>query len=222
VSDTTTVSSAAPAIETSEGCLNTIITRAQLTELATTVRNFTQLLSLGTGVSSSQTGQRMGVGQEGNPRTSINGGRINSNAFTYDGILAMDTGGNRGLNLFPPMEAIQEIQVHKSNYTADIGSFGYSQVNIVKRSGGEKYHDDVYEVCANDALNAKNYFNTSKPPLHDFGYDFGGRLIPGATGGFTKRLYFFLIALWTGAYRLHLRAAEYIYRNHTYGGSTHR
>ena len=192
-SDAATVTSAAPAIETSEGSLNTIITGTQLSELATNGRNFTQLLSLGTGVSSLQTGQRMGVGQEGNPLTSVNGGRINSNAFTYDGILAMDTGGNRGLNLFPPMEAIQEIQVHKSNYTADIGSFGYSQVNVVTRSGGEKYHGDLYEVFSNDALNARNYFNTSKPPLHDnnFGYDFGSRLLPGAKGKFTQNIFFF-------------------------------
>ena len=81
-SDTTTVTTAAPAIEASEGSLNTIITGAQLSELATNGRNFTQFLSLGTGVSSSQTGQRMDVGQEGNPLTSVNGGRINSNAFT--------------------------------------------------------------------------------------------------------------------------------------------
>jgi len=191
--ETTTVTDAAPAIETSEGSLNTIITGTQLSELATNGRNFTQFLSLGTGVSSSQTGQRMGVGQEGNPLTSVNGGRINSNAFTYDGILAMDTGGNRGLNLFPPMEAIQEVQVHKSNYTADIGSFGYSQVNVVTRSGGEKYHGDLYEVFSNDALNARNYFNTSKPPLHDnnFGYDFGGHLLPGAKGRFARNLFFF-------------------------------
>ena len=192
-SDVATVTTAAPAIETSEGSLNAIITGTQLSELATNGRNFTQFLSLGTGVSSAQTGQRMGVGQEGNPLTSVNGGRINSNAFTYDGILAMDTGGNRGLNLFPPMEAIQEIQVHKSNYTADIGSFGYSQVNVVTRSGGEKYHGDLYEVFSNDALNARNYFNTSKAPLHDnnFGYDFGGRLLPGAKNKFTQNIFFF-------------------------------
>lgn len=192
-SDSATVTAAPPAIETSEGSLNTLITGTQLSEIATNGRNFTQFLSLGTGVSSSQTGQRMGVGQEGNPLTSVNGGRINSNAFTYDGILAMDTGGNRGLNLFPPMEAIQEIQVHKSNYTADIGSFGYSQVNVVTRSGGEKYHGDLYEVFSNDALNARNYFNTSKPPLRDnnFGYDFGGRLLPSANNRFTRNLFFF-------------------------------
>jgi hypothetical protein len=193
VTDSTTISAAPPAIETSEGSLGTIVTGTQLNELALNGRNFTQFLSLGTGVSSQQVGQRMGVGQEGNPLTSINGGRVNSNAFTYDGILAMDTGGNRGLNLFPPMEAIQEIQVHKSNYTADIGSFGYGQVNVVTRSGGDQYHGDLYEIFANDAFNARNYFNTSKPPLHDnnFGYDFGGRILPTEKSAFGKGLFFF-------------------------------
>jgi hypothetical protein len=59
------------------------------------------------------------------------------------------------------MEAIQEIQIHKSNYTTDIGSYGYSQVNVISRSSGEQYQGDVYEVFANDALNARNYFSST-------------------------------------------------------------
>jgi hypothetical protein len=108
-------------------------------------------------------------------------------------VLAMDTGGNRGVNLFPPPEAIGEIQVHTSNYTADIGSYGYGQVNIVSRAGGSVYHGDAYDVFANDALNARNYFNPQKPPLHDnnFGYDVGGPVFPRASGGFRKNLFFF-------------------------------
>jgi len=93
VSDAATVTTAPSAIETSEGSLNTLVSGTQLSEIALYGRNFTQFFSLGTGVSSSQIGLWMGVGQEGNPLTSINGGRINSNAFTYYGILAMDTGG---------------------------------------------------------------------------------------------------------------------------------
>ncbi len=41
------------------------------------------------------------------------------NKFTFDGTLATDTGGNRGVDVFPPMEAIGEISVQKSNYSAD-------------------------------------------------------------------------------------------------------
>lgn len=191
--ETITVDTAPPAIESSSGALGSLISGTQVTELPLNGRNFTQLLTLGTGVSSSQTGLRMGVGQEGNPLLSINGGRQNANAFTFDGVLAMDTGGNRGVNLFPPPEAISEIQVHTSNYTADIGSYGYGQVNVVSRAGAATFHGDAYDVFANDALNARNYFNTQKPPLHDnnFGYDVGGPIFPHAPGNFRKGLFFF-------------------------------
>ena len=192
-SETVTVNTAPPAVEGSSGALGGLISGTQVTELPLNGRNFTQLLTLGTGVSSSQTGLRMGVGQEGNPLLSINGGRQNANAFTFDGVLAMDTGGNRGVNLFPPPEAISEIQVHTSNYTADIGSYGYGQVNVVSRSGGATFHGDAYDVFANDALNARNYFNTRRSPLHDnnFGYDIGGPVFPHSSGGIRKGLFFF-------------------------------
>ncbi|SEB51365.1 TonB-dependent receptor [Terriglobus roseus] len=197
-SDAVTVTAAPPSIENASGALGGLISGIQITELPLNGRNFSQLLTLGTGVSSSQTGLRMGSGQEGNPLLSINGGRQNANAFTFDGVLAMDTGGNRGINLFPPPEAIGEIQVHTSNYTADIGSYGYGQVNVVTRTGGASYHGDVYDVFANDALNAKNFFNTQKPPLKDnnFGYDIGGPIVPGAKSGFGRGLFFFFSQAW--------------------------
>src|SRR2546427_416672 len=102
--------------------MGTVATGAQVSELSFNGRNFSQILTLGTGIASQNTGRRMGVGQEGNPLMSVNGGRINATKFTYDGILAMDTGGNRGLNLFPPMDALAEVQIKTSNYTADSGS----------------------------------------------------------------------------------------------------
>lgn len=48
------------------------------------------------------------------------------------------------------------------------------------------------EIFPNDALNARNYFNTSKPPLHDnnFGYDFGGRLLPGVKESLVRNIFF--------------------------------
>jgi hypothetical protein len=144
--------------------VGTLVSGVQVQELALNGRNFTQLLTLGPGVTSEQTGLRMGVGQEGNPLMSVNGGRINDTQFTYDGILAMDTGGNRGLDLFPPMEAIQEVQVHKSNYTADAGSYGYGQVNVVTRPGGRDFHGAVYEINGNSAFDARNLFTSSGCP----------------------------------------------------------
>ena len=90
---TVTVSSAPPMIQTENGEISTTVTGAQVSELSLNGRNFTQYLSFSPGVASAQTGRRMGVGQEGNPLLSINGGRVNDTKFTFDGILAMDTEG---------------------------------------------------------------------------------------------------------------------------------
>ena len=197
-SETIEITTAPPNIETSSGAIGDLISGNQISDLPLNGRNFTQLLTVGTGVSSPQTGTRMGTGQEGNPLLSMNGGRINDNAFTFDGILAMDTGGNRGVNVFPPMEAIQEMQVHTSNYTAEIGSYGYGSVNIITRSGGSSYHGDSYEVLANNVLDARNYFSTTVAPLIDnnFGYDLGGRVLPRAQGSVARKTFFFWSEGW--------------------------
>jgi Carboxypeptidase regulatory-like domain len=165
-----------PAIQTENGEMATLATGAQVNELAFNGRNFSQIITLGTGVSSTNTGHRMGVGQEGNPLISVNGGRVNSTRFTFDGVIAMDTGGNRGINLFPPLDAIDEVQIKTSNYSADSGSFGYGLVNVVTKAGGASFHGDLYEILGNDTVNARNFFDNQRAPFHQniFGFTLGG------------------------------------------------
>ena len=196
--ETVTVTGAPPALNTEKGDVGTLVSGVQVQELALNGRNFTQLLSLGPGVSSQQTGLRMGVGQEGNPLMSVNGGRINSTEYTYDGTLAMDTGGNRGLDLFPPMEAIQEVQIHKSNYSADTGSFGYGQVNVVTRAGGREYHGALYEINGNAVFDARNFFAASVSPFNQnmFGYTIGGPVFPSTHDSKHEKAFFFWSESW--------------------------
>jgi hypothetical protein len=182
VNETVTVNAEAPVLKTETGEVSTIVSGTQVTEIPVNGRNFTQFLALGTGVVSQQTGRQMGLGQEGNPLMAVHGGRISMNKYTYDGTLAMDTGGNRGLDLFPPMEAIGEVKVQKSNYGADQGGFGYGIVNIVTRGGTQQFHGDLYEYFRNDKLDSRNFFSNELQGirLNNFGYTFGGPFfIPG-------------------------------------------
>jgi hypothetical protein len=194
VSDTITVTDVAAALKTESGELSSLVTGTQVTEIPINGRNFTQFLSLGTGVVSQQTGRQMGLGQEGNPLMGVHGGRISMNKYTYDGTLAMDTGGNRGLDLFPPMEAIGEVKVQKSNYGADAGGFGYGIVNIVTKSGTQQFHGDVYEYFRNDKLDARNFFSNDRQliRLNNFGYTLGGPFyIPGVYNTSKTKDFFF-------------------------------
>jgi hypothetical protein len=195
-----TVNEAPPALQTTSGEMGSIATGAQVSELSFNGRNFSQLLSLGTGVASQQVGRRMGVGQEGNPLMSVNGGRITNTKFTYDGIIAMDTGGNRGLNLFPPMDATAEVQIKTSNYTAESGSYGYGMVNVVTKSGGNEFHGDVYEVNGNAAVDARNFFDNRRAPFNQniFGFTFGGPFyIPRHYNSDKNKTFFFVSEAWT-------------------------
>ena len=197
--DTITIASDAPALKLESGEVSTLISGTQVTELALNGRNFTQFLTLGAGVVSQQSGHQMGLGQEGNPLMSVNGGRITMNKFTFDGTMAMDTGGNRGVDVFPPMEAIAEISVAKSNYGADSGGMGSSAVNIVTKSGTQKFHGDIYEYFRNQDMDARNFFSSQVQivKLNNFGFTIGGPLyIPGKYNTSKSKDFFFYSESW--------------------------
>jgi hypothetical protein len=198
--ETVNVTESVPLLQTEKSDVATLVSGAQVSELPLNGRNFTQLLSLGVGVVSQQTGHQMGLGQEGNPLMSVSGGRISMNKFTFDGVLAMDTGGNRGLDVFPPMEAIQETVVQKASYSADQGGFGYGIVNLITRSGTQDFHGDVYEYFRNDKLDARNYFSQERQiiRLNDFGFTLGGPIyIPNHYNRDKSRDFFFYSESWS-------------------------
>lgn len=198
-SQSVTVDAAPPAVQTASGEMGTIATGAQVSELSFNGRNFSQILTLGTGVSSTNVGHRMGVGQEGNPLMSVNGGRITSTKFTYDGVLAMDTGGNRGLDLYPPMDALEEVQIKTSNYSADSGSYGYGLVNVVTKAGGNTFHGDLYEILGNNAVDARNFFDNQIAPFRQniFGFTLGGPVyIPSRYNNDKSKTFFFVSEGW--------------------------
>jgi hypothetical protein len=197
--ETVTVSAAPPGVQTENGEIGTLISGTQLSELSLNGRNFSQFLTLSPGVASTQTGRRMGVGQEGNPLMAINGGRINSTKFTYDGILAMSTDGNRGLDLFPPMEALAEVQIKTSNFSADQGSYGYGLVNVITKAGSSQFHGNLYEALGNSDFDARNFFDNQRPPFHQniFGFTLGGPIhIPNHDNSGKSKTFFFISEGW--------------------------
>jgi hypothetical protein len=197
--ETVTASAAPPGVETENGEIGALISGMQLSELSLNGRNFSQFLALNPGVASTQTGRRMGVGQEGNPLMAINGGRINGTKFTYDGILAMSTDGNRGLDLFPPMGALAEVQIKTSNVSADKGSYGYGLVNVITKAGSSQFHGNLYEVLGNSDFDARDFFDNQRPPFHEniFGFTLGGPIyIPNHDKSGKSKTFFFISEGW--------------------------
>jgi hypothetical protein len=166
-------------VNTQSSELGGTITGKELTQLQLNGRNFTQLITLVPGVSN-QTGQDEGVvGAEGSISYSVNGGRTEYNNWEVDGGDMMDNGSNFSLNVYPSVEAIEEVQVLTSNYGAQYGKNGSGTVEVETKSGTNQFHGSLWEFARNEAFNAHNYFDVPGTPKagykkHDFGYSVGG------------------------------------------------
>ena len=76
-----------------------------------------------------------------------------------DGINGGDGGGGGAFSAATNMDAIAEVNVQMSAYTAQYGLKGGAQVNIITKHGGSEYHGTGYWYKRHEALNATNFFN---------------------------------------------------------------
>jgi hypothetical protein len=76
-----------------------------------------------------------------------------------DGINGGDGGGGGTFSGATNMDAIEEVNVQMSAYTAEYGLKGGAQVNFVTKHGGSEYHGTGYFYKRHEMWNANNYFN---------------------------------------------------------------
>jgi hypothetical protein len=94
---------------------------------------------------------------------------------------------------FPFPDALQEFSVQTSNYTAEYGQSAGAVVNIVTKSGTEKFHGDGFEFLRNGYFNARPYFATVADHIHrhQFGGVIGGPvIIPMISKGKSTQFFF--------------------------------
>jgi hypothetical protein len=117
--------------------------------------------------------------------THINGMRQGSNNSQLDGIDVNDSLVPRlGLSLTANnTDSINEFRVVTEGGKAEYGRNAGGQVDLITRSGTNKYHGGVFDYLRNTALNANDYFNnlakTPRPQLiqNIYGGSFGGPII---------------------------------------------
>ena len=158
-------------------------------------RTFDQLALFAPGVArapfSAGEGPAVGIGVGSIGQFSVNGMRSRSNNFTVDGSdnNDEDIGVRRqGFVALVPQsaESVEEFQIMTAGFPAQFGRNSGSIVNAVSRSGDGVAHGLVYGFFNNDALNARNFFDSSDDLTQgQYGGMFGGPL-------YGNRLFYFL------------------------------
>ena len=115
-------------------------------------------------------------------RPFVNGNREQANNFMLDGVDANQISDNLG-PYQPSPDSIQEMKVITNNASAEFGNFQGGVINMVIKSGTNKYHGTIFEQFRNDKLNAdiwvRNWQKLPRAPLrwNQFGATTGGRII---------------------------------------------
>src|SRR4030088_2298865 len=195
VSETIEVDTESPAVQLASSDISAVVNGTTVRELPLNGRSWTDLATLQPGVDAVQTQPAFTVGADRGNRgfgqqLTISGARPQQNNYRLDGISLNDyanggpgsvLGGSLGV------DAIQEFSVLTSNYSAEYGKTSGGVVNAVPRSGTNSIHGSGYEFLRNSALDARNFFDTSKiPPFkrNQFGGSIGGPI-------FKNRTFFF-------------------------------
>jgi hypothetical protein len=158
-----------------------VINSQNVTELPLNGRSASDLAALEPGVATART-QSSGQGRYGfGTQMTISGGRPRQNDARLDGISVNDyangsPGSALGVNL--GVDAVEQFTVLTSNYPAQVGRSSGGVVGASTRSGTNSFHGDVFEFIRNSALDARNYFDSAKPPFrrNQFGASAGGPL----------------------------------------------
>lgn len=183
---TTEVSTEAPLLATETSSLGTVETQERIVDLPLNGRLFTQLAWLGPGATP---GSSSGIGLSGSTDDNRPGIQLAVNGlWAFDNNFLLDGVDNNGIGdgtiaVNPSPDAIGEFRVEESAMKAEFGRGG-AAVNAALKSGTNSFHGGLFEYLRNDALDAKNYFNSGeKAPLHrnQFGAFIGGPIIKNRT-----------------------------------------
>ncbi len=173
-----TVTAAPGLLQTESAGINHTIEQQQVVDLPLKGRNFIDLVGLTPGVTNPPAGTRGAALQQTGNTYGILGQRAGHNLYLVDGVSVTDEAFNN-MVLSPSIDAVQEVNVNETSYEAEFGGKSGGVINVITKSGSNKFHGSAFEFVRNDIFDAKNYFvpaTQSKPPFrqNQFGASFGG------------------------------------------------
>jgi hypothetical protein len=180
---TVTVEAATPALQSDSSTVGTLLTTQAVEDLPLNGRNVINLVTLSAGVTQGmQNSFSSGTRPDDRRPTSSFSANGSSDVVNNNMIDGVDNNeriiGTIGVR--PSIDAIQEVKVQTSLYTAEVGRSAGAVVDLITKSGGNAFHGSVYEFLRNDILDARSFFAPAsagaKPELrqNQFGGSVGG------------------------------------------------
>ena len=170
VAENVTVTAESPLVQTDTATVSALVTEKAVQDLPVSGRNVVRLVQLVPGAFEGQQNSLASGNRPDDRRqtsaVSINGSMDNQNNHLIDGIDNNERAiGTVGVK--PSIDAIAEIKVQTSMYTAEVGRTAGGVVNIITKSGGNDFHGSAFEFARNDRFDARNFFATGvdKPKL---------------------------------------------------------
>jgi hypothetical protein len=157
------VTSEPPVVETERGSQADRISQQYIADLPIDRRDYLTFTLLAPGVSDSTRlagDQDFRVKQTPQSGLSFYGSNGRGNDITVDGGETSDDAG--GVRPTVSQDAVQEFQINRSNYSADLGAATGASINIVSKSGTNNVHGSIYGFFRNDAMDAQNPFSFSQ------------------------------------------------------------
>lgn len=173
---TVEVSAQPPVVETQRGSEADTLTDRYIADLPIDRRDYLTFTLLMPGVSNSTRladDQDFRVKQTPQSGLSFYGSNGRGNSVTIDGGEAGDDAG--GVRLTLSQDAVQEFQVNRSNYAADLGGATGASINIVSKSGTNDVHGSLYGYFRNDAMDARDPFAFSQALLPTSTFSFAAQ-----------------------------------------------
>lgn len=185
-SESITVTSVAPALQTDSSSDGDMLGTQSVQDLPLNGRNFINLLQVAAGVNAGQPSSLQGGNRNSDQRPS---GSYSANGmddeFNNNMIDGLDNNAGGFLAVRPSVEGIDEIKILTNNYSADLGRAAGAVVNVVTKAGTNELHGSAFEYLRNDYFTTRNYFaQTGRVPelrWNQFGGSIGGPIFKNKT-----------------------------------------
>ncbi|HJZ65992.1 MAG TPA: carboxypeptidase regulatory-like domain-containing protein [Candidatus Acidoferrum sp.] len=159
--ETVEITADAAVVDTTTTSLGQVINNKTVQEIPLNGRHFTDLSLLTTGTVTPPANGFLSAPLRGQGSFGINtaGQREDTTNWLVNGINLNDNVQNQ-ITFQPPIDTLAEYKIDNSSFPAQYGRNAGAIVNLATRSGTNEYHAELFEFFRNNALDARNVFNT--------------------------------------------------------------